>query len=307
MNELLAAWGFKYCTGRPWLKIWPKEEDGLFLMPDSFTASTGYEINHEARGGAVMSKDPSTLAEWRRLALTKAIHAVFAASGMRVSPSGKAKGSRTMSQEISKHSTEVENIKVAAQADAGFEKILKFKKGEYFVDEKGIALGTEYIAHARAWTKCWIKFVDGEVKERKVYRVALGERPPERGELDDQDQTKWAEGLDGRPADPWVYQYLLPLENPSNGEIVIFVSSSFGGRRAVADLCSAYARRTTKIADCGQPIIQLAAADMPTKKFGKVPRPNFVIVGWDEPSSDSDIEVMPPASSKDEFRDEIPF
>jgi sRNA-binding protein len=205
----------------------------------------------------------------RRMAAFRAKHAVFAASGRRVSPGGKAKGSKNMSQEIGKHSTEVENIKVAAQADAGFEKILKFKKGAYFVDEEEIPLGTEYVAHARAWVKCWIKFVDGEVKERKVYRVALGERPPEREDLDDQDQTKWAEGLNGRLADPWVYQYLLPLESLSNGEILIFVSSSFGGRRAVADLCSAYARRTTKIAECGQPIVRLAAADMPTRSSAR--------------------------------------
>ena len=79
--------------------------------------------------------------------------------------------------------TEVENILGAAQEDAGFEKLLKFKKGEYFIGEELVPLGTEFIAHAIGWTKCWIKFVDDEVVERKVYRVALGERPPEREDL----------------------------------------------------------------------------------------------------------------------------
>jgi N6-adenosine-specific RNA methylase IME4 len=41
--ELLRGWGFKYCTGRPWLKLWPKE-DGLILYPDSFAVGTGYEV-----------------------------------------------------------------------------------------------------------------------------------------------------------------------------------------------------------------------------------------------------------------------
>jgi hypothetical protein len=169
-----------------------------------------------------MSKNMS-VADWRRIALTRGIHAVFAASGMH-SLGGKSQGNRTMSQELKiigtktmsqemmKHSAEVENIHVAAQADSGFEKILKFKKGEYFVGDEEIPPGTQYIAHAKAWTKCWIKFVDSEVAERKTYRVALGEKPPEREDLDDQDQSKWSEGLDGKPADPWVYQYLLPLE-----------------------------------------------------------------------------------------------
>jgi hypothetical protein len=274
-----------------------------------------------------MSKTTRDLDEWHRIALTRAIHAVFAASGMHHSSGGKSqgtkamtkemithdaenKGTKTMMQErkdLIRHDTEIENIRTTAQEDAGFDKILKFKKGTYSIDDEGIPVGTEYVAHARAWTKCWIKFVDGEVAERKTYRVALGEKPPEREELDDQDEKCWSEGLDGRPADPWVYQYLLPLENPASGEVVIFVTSSFGGRRAIADLCSAYVRRTAKVADCGQPIIKLAVTDMPTKKFGKVPRPNFVIVGWDEPSSDSDIEVMPPTTLKNELNDEVPF
>jgi N6-adenosine-specific RNA methylase IME4 len=40
---VIAAWGFKYCTARPWLKLWPRE-DGLILYPDSFAKGTGYEI-----------------------------------------------------------------------------------------------------------------------------------------------------------------------------------------------------------------------------------------------------------------------
>jgi hypothetical protein len=92
----------------------------------------------------------------------------------------------------------------------------------------------------------------------------------------------------------------------ASGEIVIFVTSSAGGRRAVADLCSTYAKRVGKNANCGQPIIKLGKVDMPTKKFGKVPRPQFEIVGWDELAGDID-ETPPAVTSEDEFRDEIPF
>jgi hypothetical protein len=205
------------------------------------------------------------------------------------------------------HSSEVENLRTAAQNDAGFEKILKFKKGEYFIGKEEVALGTKYLAHVVGWTKCWIKFVDGEVAQRKLYRVALGEKPPEREDLDDFDNKEiWPEGLDGEPADPWVYQYLLPLENMSNGEVIIFVTSSFGGKRAVAELCDAYAKRTKKTG-CGQPIIKLATTVIPTTKYGKVPRPLFEAVGWDEQEATGDMEVIPPPTSEDDFRDEIPF
>jgi hypothetical protein len=59
------------------------------------------------------------------------------------------------------------------------------------------------------------------------------------------------------------------------------------------------------VANCGQPLITLGKMDMPTKKFGKVPRPLFEIVGWE--GAAGDVEVIPPASSEDEFRDQIPF
>ena len=45
--ELLAAWGFRYCTARPWLKLWPKE-DGLILRPNSFAVGCGYEVRNSS-------------------------------------------------------------------------------------------------------------------------------------------------------------------------------------------------------------------------------------------------------------------
>ena len=243
--------------------------------------------------------------QWRRVAL-EISHVDLAAERRALLCGGTTQGKRAMMQELTMQSTEVENIHTAAQEDAGFEKILKFKKGEYLIGEELIPLGAQYLAHARAWTKCWIKFCDGEVAERKPYRVALGEKPPEREDLDDLDKTLWPEGIDGKPADPWVFQYLLPLEDLSTGEVVIFVASSFGGRRAIADLCAAYAKRAAKATRCGQPIVRLGKAEMPTKKFGKVPRPLFEVVRWDDAVDDVS-PVAPPIALKHDLDDEIPF
>lgn len=44
---VVEAWGFRYCTARPWLKLWPKE-DGLIIYPDSFAAGTGYEVKNSS-------------------------------------------------------------------------------------------------------------------------------------------------------------------------------------------------------------------------------------------------------------------
>ena len=215
-----------------------------------------------------------------------------------------------MSHELMTTTAEIENLQNAAREDAGFEKLLKFKKGVYSTRDGTIPLGTEYIAHVKAWIKCWIKFTDGEVVDRKPYRVANGEIPPEREELDDLDPAQWSKGIDGNPADPWVFQYLVPLEDPSTGEVVVFVTSSFGGRRAVGDLCSAFTKRTKKVANCGQPIVKLAVGEMPSRKYGPTKCPLFEVIGWDEAASGA-AEVMPPddfdGGMPDEHVRSIPF
>jgi hypothetical protein len=201
-------------------------------------------------------------------------------------------------------SEEADNILGAAQEDAR-ERILKFRKGDFLIGEEGVPLGTEFLAHTAAWTKCWIKFSDGRVSDRKLYRVARGERAPERDELGDLDQGRWEAGPDGKLSDPWVLQYLVPFENLENGDVVVFATPSIGGKQAIADLCMAYSRRVKK-GHRGQPIVKLSKADMPTKLYGKVPRPSFQIVGWDEAAGEI-TEEAPPVASEHDFGDGIPF
>src|SRR5262245_32491897 len=207
---------------------------------------------------------------------------------------------------ITNSATEAQNILSAVQEDAGFGKILKFKKGEYLIGDDAVALGTEYLAHATAWTKMWIKFVDGKPVDRKTYRVARGERPPEREELDDPELIGQKDA-DGKSTDPLVFKYLIPLENISNDELVIFATSSVGGQQAVRELCDTYAKRIKKGLH-GQPIIQLETGEMPSKKYGKVPRPNFPVIGWDDSGTPfENLAAATSAAKHDDMDDEIPF
>jgi hypothetical protein len=200
---------------------------------------------------------------------------------------------------------EADNIARAAEQDAGFEKLLKFKKGAYSCDGEDVKIGTQYVAHCVGWTKCWIKFVDGQVADQRMYRVADGKEPPQRDELDAKEMIGVKDPKSGLSIDPWVYQHLLPLESEA-GDLVVFVTSSMGGRRAVADLCKQYARRAARTKIAAQPVIKLAVGIMPSKMFGDVPRPNFEIVGWDE-HKEGIRTVKGPDTLKDEMEDEIPF
>ena len=201
---------------------------------------------------------------------------------------------------------EAENIIAAAREDSSFEKLLKFKKGKYFVGEETVALGTEFISYPASWLKVWAKFADNKVAERLLFRVAHGEEPPERDELDDRDQSTWGSGIDGKPQDPWLLQYLLPLENPVSGEIVVFATASLGGKRAIGDLCTIWGKRV-KRGQHGLPVVQLQSGEMPTKKFGRVPCPVLKITGWTDTADSSFIEQPPPAVSEKDFGEEIPF
>ena len=202
---------------------------------------------------------------------------------------------------------EAEALLNGTKDDAAFEKMLKYKKGDY-VDSDGndVKMGAQFIAHCVGYTKCWIKFIDQTVAAKHLYRVSLGQFPPERDELDDNDPSKWKLGIGDKPADPWVLQSILPLENEA-GEVLLFISSSFGGKRAIADLCRSYAQRTKRTGISEQPVIKLSETTFPSKKYGSVKLPLFEIVGWD--SAREGIREVKPAneSLKDEMNDEIPF
>jgi hypothetical protein len=97
------------------------------------------------------------------------------------------------------------------------------------------------------------------------------------------------------------------LENLKIGDLVVFTTSSVGGHIAVAELVNRYTKRAKQVANCGQPIIELATTKMPTREFGKVLRPDFKIVAWDDPANVLPFDDTPPVQSEDDFNDPIPF
>jgi hypothetical protein len=205
--------------------------------------------------------------------------------------------------------TEIDNLADAVQDDVGFKKMLKFKKGEYFCDNQEVPLGTQMIAHCVGYTQVWIKFVNTEFVERKIYRRAKGERPVLRETLGDLDENQWGIGLNGQPADPWVLQSLLPMEDPEDEEVLVFVASSAGGKRAIAELVDRYVTRIRRHAFSGLPLIRLQKIMMPTKKFGNVPRPLFEVTGWTEQDVREPIRELqvPEKLGNADMDDEIPF
>ena len=185
------------------------------------------------------------------------------------------------------------------KASEGSEPLLKFRKGKFYHGETEVPAGGEYLAYCADWIRGWTKFVDGEVAEKNIGRVADGFRPVEREELDDRDETKWPEGVDGKPSDPWVLQHYLPLENIETGDRYVFITGSAGGAMAIRGVCSKYARNITR----GLPTVKLAVTEFKSKKFGSVTRPDFPVIRW-ESERDSTVKIVPPHPA---FDDSIEF
>jgi hypothetical protein len=209
--------------------------------------------------------------------------------------------------EIQTIDNELDNLANAAMNDAGFQKMLKFKKGDYFCDGQEVERGTQMIAHCMAWTKVWVKFWDRKLAEKKIYRVVKGERAPDRDQMPDLDTSLWQNGLDNKPTDPWVLQYLLPMEDPETGEVRIFVTSSTGGRMAISDLVDKYVAKRKRDPALGQPLIRLQKMMMPTTSFGNVPRPQFEIISFDTGGNAPMREVSAETLSNADMDDAIPF
>lgn len=201
---------------------------------------------------------------------------------------------------------ETTNILNWAQDKASFEKILKYNRGDYSCGGELVPIGTKVVAHCRGCAEEWIKFKDGQFIERQIFRISCGQVTPERAQLDEKDQTLWEKRPDGSLKDPWNLRQLLPMEMVETDEPMIFVTASQGGLRAVADLCATYARRKARDPNCGQPIIRLETTSFPHKVYGKVAKPKFEIVGWDD-GKQVLREVSEEALRKSDFDDSIPF
>jgi hypothetical protein len=179
------------------------------------------------------------------------------------------------------------------------DKLLKFNKGVYKIGDDEIPAGREYIAHVAGLVRGYIKFEDRKPVDRRLGKVADGFVMPNKAELGDGD---------------WTLQYLLPLEDPETGEIVIFATGSHGGVGAIGSLCAIFARNVRN----GRPIIKINVSSYQHKTYGRVETPDFPIVGWDAdaPAQPHVIsnplgggDELPPQrpALRDDMDDQIPF
>jgi hypothetical protein len=188
-------------------------------------------------------------------------------------------------------------LEAADEAGGGFGKILKFVKGEWEIGEETLPEGKEFIAYIDEVARGYVKFEDKTVKERHIVKVRDG-HPPKREDLGDNDPDQWEVGDDGKPRDPYVLQWLLPMSPvDAAGDLTVFCTSSKGGIGAIGLLCKVYGRSERNGL---LPIVALKSANYKHPDYGKVFKPDLPIVGWHGSASGTPPDGKP-------WDDEIPM
>jgi hypothetical protein len=168
-------------------------------------------------------------------------------------------------------------LEAAAEAGSEFGKLLKFNKGEWLIGEDTVSEGTEYIAFIDEVARGLVKFENGSVTDRQIVKVRDG-KPLPREALGDNDPSQWEVGDDGKPRDPYVFQWLLPMSPvEAEGDLTVYATASKGGIGAIGLLCKVYGRSQRNGL---LPIVALKTASYKHPVYGKVLKPDLPIVGW---------------------------
>jgi len=187
-------------------------------------------------------------------------------------------------------------------------RMVKFSREGDFVtadDGQPIVEGAEFFALCDETLVGWVKFNGvGEPPDREMGLLYDNYRMPARDTLGDLDKTKWEEGLDGNPQDPWQHHMYLPLQSTSTSELFTFATASKTGRRAVGNLLRHF-QRMRKANPDEIPVIRLGKGGFAHKdeRIGFVNVPVFVVVG----KSPRDGVVKPDMSTAGILNDELPF
>jgi hypothetical protein len=160
----------------------------------------------------------------------------------------------------------------------------KFAKDGVFrksSDDEEIPEGTEFVVIYDQVQAGWVKFAGkGVAPERKQGAIFGGFVPPPRSELGDEDQSEWDTDLSGKPADPWQFQLLIPLQSVETGELFVFQTTSVTGRRAGDNLIGLCGRMEKNEPD-HYPVIKLRISGFNHRdeRVGWVKTPAFERVG----------------------------
>jgi hypothetical protein len=143
-----------------------------------------------------------------------------------------------------------------------FQRLLKFKKGEWFIGEILVGDSDTFMVNFAEWWVGWVRWEEGKPVEHLIGR-APSFIPPPRESLGHGD---------------WQRAVYLGMKGMGDGDILAFASCSEGGRRAVAELARKYKALLHRYP--GQAPVVLLESGTYTNQYGPQHKPIFQVAGW---------------------------
>jgi hypothetical protein len=159
-------------------------------------------------------------------------------------------------------------------------RLMKFSKGDYFVDDEEIPLGTKFVAVMDELLIGWVKWEDNRPSEQLMGKVAERFVPAPREALGDNDESLWPPDASGRPRDPWQMTFYLVLKDVGkpveNDNLYTLPMNSEGGKDAVKRLCSTYGKAMRQRPD-EWPIVEIGVESYVHATWGRIKKPTLKV------------------------------
>ena len=162
-------------------------------------------------------------------------------------------------------------------------RLLRFSKGDYFLENEEVPLGSKYVAVMEDTMIGWVKWEEGRPAEQLMHKLFENPHVASRASLGDEDESGWPE-LSGRPIDPWQETYYLVLKDVGKSledeNLYTLPVNSGGGRDNAKRLFTAYGRAMRQRPD-EWPVVELQVESYLHPDFGRIKKPVFKIVDWE--------------------------
>ena len=181
--------------------------------------------------------------------------------------------------------------------------ILKFNKGRWLLgqDDEILEPDTEIPANIAEAEWGWMFWREGKPEDRRMVRIATGQRPALRAELGQDDQELWETDKEGKPIDPWAKTFEIPArELEGDQREVTIAGGSRGFEGAFKKLLSQFGAQM-RLNQGKIPVICLGAGHYKHPEYGLTDVPVLSIVRWiDPPADDVDGEIEAESTAADD-------
>ena len=185
---------------------------------------------------------------------------------------------------------------------------LFFKKGLWFKgDSEFDPTGRCFLANYQEAYTGWTRWADKRPVDQRLIRCSDYRMKEPREALGFTDKNTWETNDRGIPQDPWQPSDRMVLRTTDSAEdLLTFITSSVGGRNAIAKLLGKVAK-SPNAAQGKMPVVQLEVGSYDHADFGVVSFPVFKVIDWAFWDAADEVKAETPRQVAHSFDDEIPF